>query len=67
MKKYGVKRISGKGYENRNVIVRKKRSPDYPFLFILSLFGGVVYLAASAVFRSAAIPDPVRSAFALIF
>ena len=67
MKTYGVKRISGKGYENRYVIVRKRKDRDYPFLFFLLLFGGAVYLIASALFRSASLPDPVRAAVSLIF
>ena len=67
MKYYGVKRIKGKGYENKNVIVRKRRGREYPFLFFLLLFGGTVYLVASALFRSAAWPDPIRTAASLLF
>ena len=67
MNRYGVKRVSGKGYENRSVIVRKGRRRDYPFLFFLLLFGSVVYLIAFALFRSASFPDPVRTAVSLIF
>lgn len=67
MKGYGVKRVSGKGYENKSVIVRKRRGRDYPFFFFLLLFGGAVYLIASALFRSASLPDPVQTAVSLIF
>ena len=52
MEYYGIKRVGGKGYENKNVIVRRKKRGDYAFFFFLLLFGGVVYLAASALFRS---------------
>ncbi|MBO4472681.1 MAG: hypothetical protein J5765_02605 [Clostridia bacterium] len=67
MDRYGVKRVSGKGYENKSVIVRKGRRRDYPFLFFLLLFGGVIYLTAFALFRSATLPDPVRAAVSLLF
>ena len=67
MKYYGVKRVKGRGYENKSVIVRKRRRTDVPFLFFLLLFGGTVYLVATALFRSASLPDPVRTAVSLIF
>ena len=67
MDAFGVRRVSGKGYENRNVIVRKKRRTDYPFLFFLLPFGGTIYLVASGFFRFLSLPDPIASAVSLLF
>lgn len=67
MKYYGVKRVSGRGYENKNVVVRKRKGKDLPFLFFSLLFGGTIYLVAAAFFRFAALPDPVTTAVSLIF
>ncbi|MBQ7712396.1 MAG: hypothetical protein IJT69_01120 [Clostridia bacterium] len=67
MERYGVRRISGKGYENRNVIVRRRRGKDLPFLFFLIPFGGTVYLVAASIFRFAALPDPIAAAVSLLF
>ncbi len=47
----GIKRVGGKGYENKFLIVRHKKKDRAFFLFLL-LFGGALYLAASAVFHS---------------
>lgn len=44
-----VKRIVGKGYENRCVIV-KRRMPDFLFFCFLCLFGMTVYLVSSLLF-----------------
>ena len=67
MKEYGIKRVSGRGYENRYVIRKRKRRADLPFLFFLLLFGGVTYLAASALFRSLSLPDLWTPAIRLVF
>lgn len=50
----GIKRVGGKGYENQYLVVRKGRKGkgEYAFFFFLALFGGAVYLIASAIFRS---------------
>ena len=67
MKRYGVRRIGGKGYENKNVIVRRRRGRDLPFFCFLLPFGGTVYLIAASIFRFAALPDPVAVAVSLLF
>ena len=58
---YGIKRVSGKGYENKNVIVKKRRKRDLPFFLFLGVFGAFVYLAATTIFRSALLSDAVLS------
>ena len=67
MKKYGIVRVSGKGYENKNVIFKKRRKADYPFLFLSLVFGGVIYLSASAIFHAMLSPSPLATVVALIF
>ena len=63
---YGIKRIGGKGYENNYLIVRKKKRGEYAFFFFLLIFGGAVYLAADAIFRSLLFGD-VRASLTLFF
>ena len=55
-----IKRIYGKGYENRNVIVRKRKGGGTFFLF-LCLFGAVIYLLATALFRALSVTEAWRS------
>ena len=52
MNHHGIKRIGGKGYENRYLVVRKRAGREVAFFLLLLLFGGVVYLVASALFHS---------------
>lgn len=66
MRYYGQMRVCGKGYENRNVIIRKKGKREVAFFLFLALFGATVYLTASALFHSALFGE-VRSAFAISF
>ena len=61
----GIKRVGGKGYENKFVIVKRKRKDRSFFLFLL-LFGGAVYLIASVVFHSLFHTD-VRASRSLLF
>ena len=56
MKGYGIKRIGGKGYENRNVIRRREKRSDRVFFFFLLLFGASVYWVATAFFRAFTFP-----------
>ena len=58
---YGIKRVRGKGYENRNVVFRKRKRADLPFFFFLCVFGAFVYLVSSLIFRSAALPNVISS------
>ena len=44
-------RVCGKGYENRNIILRRKRR-DTLFLFFAAIFGGAIYLVATALFHA---------------
>ena len=67
MNYYGVKRVSGKGYENKNVIVKKRRRADAPFLFFSLLFGGAVYLIASALFHALSFPNRASAVISLLF
>lgn len=67
MKYYGIKRVAGRGYENRYVVVRRGRRRDLAFFFFLTVFAGTVYLLASAFFRAISYPlewvSAVRFAF----
>ena len=61
----GIKRVSGKGYENKFLVVRHRRK-DHAFFLFLLLFGGAVYLAASAVFHALFHTD-VRASLSFLF
>ena len=52
MEYYHIKRVGGKGYENKYLVVRKRKKREYAFFFFLILFGVTVYLAASLLFRT---------------
>ncbi|MBO7390767.1 MAG: hypothetical protein J6U39_04915 [Clostridia bacterium] len=52
MEYYHIKRVGGKGYENKYLVVRKRKKREYAFLLFLILFGVTVYLAASLLFRT---------------
>ena len=56
-----IKRIYGKGYENRNVIIRKRKERGDAFLFFLLLFGVTTYLLASAFFHSVRVEEAWRA------
>lgn len=47
-----MKKISGKGYFNTNVIVKKRRKKDFSFFLFAVVFGVAVYLLATVVFKS---------------
>lgn len=66
MEYYGIKRVSGKGYENRNVIRRKRRRGNAAFFLFSALFGAAVYLIASAFFHSVILPSEITT-FAVLF
>ena len=66
MNYYGIKRIGGKGYENKYLVVKKRRKGEYAFFFFLLIFGGAVYLTADAIFRSLLFTD-VRASLSLFF
>ncbi|MBO4479659.1 MAG: hypothetical protein J5774_04770 [Clostridia bacterium] len=53
----GIKRVGGRGYENKFVIFRRRKKKEYAFFFFLLLFGGAVYSIASAIFRSVLLPS----------
>ena len=63
---YGIKRVRGKGYENKNVIRRKKGGSRGRFFLFAALFGAVVYAAASAFFHSVTLPSTI-TAFSILF
>lgn len=52
MEYYNIKRVGGKGYENKYLVVRKRKKREYAFFFFLILFGVTVFLAASLLFRT---------------
>ena len=52
MEAYGIKRVGGRGYENKNVVRRRKRRSERSFYLFLLLFGASVYGIASAFFRA---------------
>ena len=62
----GIKRVGGKGYENKYLIIRRKRPREYAFFFFLFVFGGAVYLIASALFRALLFTD-VRASLSFLF
>ena len=65
MEYYGIKRVGGKGYENKYLVVRRGKKREYAFFFFLLLFGGTVYLAASVIFRSLLFEEVRASVFSL--
>ena len=44
--------IRGKGRENQNIVVKKKRKRSDPFVLFLLLFGAAVYLISTVFFKS---------------
>ena len=42
-------RFCGKGYENKNVVIRRGKDSPFAFLYFSAIFGAVVYLVAAAI------------------
>ena len=67
MKYYGIKRVAGRGYENRYVVVRRGKRRDLAFFFFLTVFAGAIYLLAFAFFRAVSYPTEWVSAVLFSF
>ena len=66
MRFYGNKRVCGRGYENRNIVVRKRKRREEGFFLFLALFGATVYFMANVLFRSLLF-GAARPAVTLVF
>jgi len=60
------KRVCDRGYENKNVAIRRAKDGAFPFLFFSALFGAAVYLVASALCKAALAEILTVNAFSFV-
>ncbi|MBP5404416.1 MAG: hypothetical protein J6Y74_00480 [Clostridia bacterium] len=46
------RRTCGKGYENKNVVIRRGKDSPFAFLYFSVIFGAVIYLVAAAISKA---------------